>query len=114
MAETKLVKTSWTGPYPQAGTALTLAGDTTNSNYFVMSGNDLVVAVGVGGTGTATLVGVDNVRGRAESVVSPTIADEEVYVLGPLRDLDGFRGPLGCKLTPSSANVKFGVVTLRG
>lgn len=114
MSATLINSQPWTGNYPTAGTALTFtAGDSTNKNVFRGTGSELLFAKGgASAGGTATLKTVANSRNRMGDQAA-TIAATELWVIGPLWDLEGLRQADGIHVDPSAATVFFGVIQLR-
>lgn len=109
MAATLLNGQKWLGSYPTGGLLLAnVAGDNTNGNVFRPTGNDLLIATGVG---TLTINGVPDTQGRDGSL-TVTLSSGDVAVWAA-DSVMGFAGPNGVDITVSANTLKLSVVNLR-
>lgn len=116
MAATALTKTTAPGSYPTAGTTVTMdAADASNGNYFIMTGQELVLVQNSHAVTakTYTLTSVANVRGRTKDITAESLAAGVWKVLGPFTAKEGWQQiGGGCLISGEDNNIKFGVLVL--
>ena len=118
MARTTLTKTTALGQfgtYSANAADLTMtAGDASNLNQFVASGNDLVIVRNSGaGARTLTITSVADAQGRTGDITTYSIGAGEYAIFGPFNTTQGFRQSNGyIYLTPEHAELLIGIVAL--
>jgi hypothetical protein len=116
MAATALTKTNAPGSYPTAGTAVTMgAADASNGNYFIMTGQELVLVQNshASAAKTWTLTSVANSRSRTRDITAESMAAGVWKVVGPFTSKEGWmQQGGGCFLSGEDTSVKFGVLVL--
>jgi hypothetical protein len=91
------------------------AADATNGNYFVMTGQELVLVQNSHAVTsyTWTLTSVANTRGRTKDITTESVAAGVWKIVGPFTSKDGWMQPGGsCLISGSNAAIKFGVIVL--
>lgn len=114
MARTALTKTPAPNMHSTTGSEVTMAvADTTDKNQFVSSSDDLVIAHNAGASShTVTITSTVDPYGRTGDVDAQSLAAGEIRVFRLAHS--GWAQSNGqVYLEADSAEVKFGVVTLR-
>lgn len=115
MARTALTATVAPGPFPTAGTAVTMnVGDASNNNFFAFAGNELVVVKNAHASAakTVTLTSVVDDQGRTGDITDSLVAGE-VRVYGPFTDKTGWKqNGNQFWMSPESTDIKIAVIKL--
>lgn len=118
MARTTLTKTTALGQFgtysANAADITMTAGDASNLNQFVATGNDLVIVRNSGaGARTLTITSAADAQGRTGDITTYSIGAGEYAVFGPFTTVQGFRQSGGyIYITPEHAEVLIGIVAL--
>ena len=116
MARTLLPVTETPGGYSHAGTALTwTAGDATNNNAFISTGEEIVLARNVSTTAahTITILSVPDPYGRPEDITNFSLAVGTVAVLGPFPSVGWMQSDGRIYLNPSNAAIEFIILRIK-
>jgi hypothetical protein len=118
MTRTQLSPVAPKGPYGDYSIANSadvplVAADVANLNYFVASGNDLVLAFNSGGTPqTVTITSASDPYGRTRDITSYSLGAGELAVFGPFGNLGWMQTNGQVWLQADSANVKLAAIRL--